>query len=131
MPTRKHSLSDLGTDVLVRILRHIPFDQCRKDLPLVSKYWRRLLREPEVWHGRMSFTASSLKVHSLFSVSPVKRELGTDVLVRIFRHVSFEQCKKDLPLVSKCWRRLLREPEVWHGRMSFTFSDLKVYSLFF
>ena len=70
MPTRKHSLSDLGTDVLLRILRHIPFEQCRKELPLVSKHWRQLLREPEVWHGRMSFKYTGLKVHSLFFFSP-------------------------------------------------------------
>ena len=73
MLTRKHSLSDLGTEVLVRILRHIPVEQCRKELPLVSKYWRRLLREPEVWHGRLSFTFSGMKVHSLLFISPDSR----------------------------------------------------------
>ena len=73
MPTRKHSLSDLETDVLVRTFRQLPSEQCRKELPLVSKYWRRLLREPEVWHGRMSFTFSGLKVLSSFFISPDSR----------------------------------------------------------
>ena len=71
-PRREKGLSDLGTDVLVKILRRVPFEQCRKELPLVSKYWRRLLLEAEVCHiyGRMYFTFSSLKVQGLLIFSP-------------------------------------------------------------
>ena len=60
----------LGLMSLLGSSRHVPFEQCRQELPLVSRYWRRLLREPEVWDGRVSFTFSGLKVQSLLIFSP-------------------------------------------------------------